>query len=131
MKRMLLTMKGHLRPYLSAAIPMHSVRLCYIKLIAEGLPNITLPTDRNIRTKVMPQVIWELDFPNCLANCETVSETVKKSNASQDHPKKPTRKNIHCWKLSKARSLNGLGALFMGGLSVGIRVAIYLPTLIL
>ena len=55
---------------------------------------------------------------------------MKKSNASQDQPRKPTQKNIHCWKSSRARSLNGLSTLFIGGLSVGIRVAIYLPTLI-
>lgn len=65
MNRMLFTTKGHLRPYLSAAIP---------KAIE--------PTERNISTSVMPQVMSFVVFPNSLARSETVSETVKKSKAS-------------------------------------------------
>ena len=80
-----------------------------------------------MRTRVMPHVIWEFSLSNCLASWGTVRETVKKSKASQDQAMKATAKNIHCWKLSKARSLNGLGALFMGGLSVDRRVAAYRP----
>ena len=40
-------MKGHFRPYRSAA-----------------MPNKTEPTDRNMRTSVMPQVMEAVDFPN-------------------------------------------------------------------
>ena len=36
MKRILLTMKGHLRPYRSAAIPMESVKICYIEWCCRG-----------------------------------------------------------------------------------------------
>lgn len=65
-------------------------------------------------------------FPNVFAKSVTVSETVKKSKASQLHAKNATRKNIHCWKLSSAKALIGLGALFMGGFSDETRVAMYL-----
>lgn len=65
MKRKLLTIKGHLRPYRSAAIP-----------------KMTDPTDRNMRTRVIPQVISVLVLPNVSARSSTVNETVKKSNAS-------------------------------------------------
>jgi hypothetical protein len=41
------------------------------------------PTDRNMSTRVMPQVISVLLRPNDLARSLTVSETVKKSKASQ------------------------------------------------
>lgn len=40
------------------------------------------PTERNISTSVMPHVISEIDLSNVLARSVTVSETVKKSNAS-------------------------------------------------
>ena len=66
-------------------------------------------------------------FPNCFARSGTVRETVKKSKASQVQAINPTRKNSHCWVLSMARSLNGLGALCMGGFRVEKRVARYLP----
>ena len=59
-------MKGHFRPYRSAAIP-----------------NRTAPTDRNMRTSVMPQVMSVVDLPNVLDKPLTVRETVKKSKASQ------------------------------------------------
>ena len=137
MKRTLLMMKGHFRPQRSAAIPVRTLisicspaRRC-TRVISRRLknqeigsiPNTTLPTDLNISTKVMPQVIWEFSLSNCFASCSTVNETVKKSNASQVQPAKPTRKNIHCWNLSIASSLSGFGALFIGGLRVGMRVA--------
>ena len=61
MNRILLTMKGHLRPYRSAAIP-----------------KIADPTDLNIRTSVMPQVIWVLLLLKVFARSVTVRETVKK-----------------------------------------------------
>jgi hypothetical protein len=54
------------------------------------------PTDRSISTRVMPQVMSVLVLSNVSASCSTVSETVKKSNASHVHAKKATRKNIHC-----------------------------------
>jgi hypothetical protein len=49
--------------------------------------------------------------------------------AYHDHAKKATRKKSHCWRLRRASSLNGLGALAMGGLSVVILVAAYLAML--
>src|SRR5271156_1491055 len=110
MKRMLFTIKGHLRPYRSAAIP-----------------KIVEPTDLNISTRVMPQVIWVLVFLNVWARSVTVRETVKKSNASQDQAKKATAKKSHCWRFSKARRRNGLATFSMGGFSVVIRVAAYRP----
>lgn len=67
-----------------------------------------------------------LVLPKVSAKSDTVSDTVKKSNASQLHAKKATRKNIHCWKFRSASALNGFGALFIGGFRDGMRVAIYL-----
>lgn len=65
MKSKLLMMNGHLRPYRSLAIP-----------------NAMDPTDRNMRTRVMPHVISVAVLPNSLARSLTVRETVKKSKAS-------------------------------------------------
>lgn len=88
MKSTLLIMNGHFRPHLSAARP---------KVIA--------PTDRNISTNVMPHVMSALDLPKSFARAVTVSETVKKSNASlgnissvfstvyKHHSPSPTRKS--------------------------------------
>lgn len=73
MKRMLFTTNGHLRPQRSDAIP-----------------NVMEPTDRSMRTRVIPQVISEIDLSNCLASWEVVKETVKKSKASHVQPKKAT-----------------------------------------
>lgn len=101
----LLTMNGHLRPYRSAANP---------KMI--------LPTDRNMSTRVIPQVISAFVLPNVSARFSTVSETVKKSKASHDQAKKATRKNIHCCRLSIRRSVMGLETLSCAGLSVVSRV---------
>jgi hypothetical protein len=47
---------------------------------------MTAPTDRNMSTRVMPQVMSVLDLSNCLARFVTVSDTVKKSKASQVYP---------------------------------------------
>lgn len=58
-------MKGHLRPHLSAA-----------------KPKVMAPTDRNIKTNVIPHVISAFDLPKSFASAVTVKETVKKSNAS-------------------------------------------------
>lgn len=66
MKSKLFTINGHLRPYRSAAIP-----------------NAMEPTDRNMSTSVMPQVMSVLDLPKSSLKSVTVSETVKKSKASQ------------------------------------------------
>lgn len=66
MKSRLLIMKGHFLPYRSAAIP-----------------NRTEPTDRNMRTSVMPQVMSVVDLSKVLDRPLTVRETVKKSKASQ------------------------------------------------
>jgi hypothetical protein len=63
---MLFTTKGHFLPYLSAAIP---------KRID--------PTERNISTRVIPQVISALVLPKSAAKSLTVKLTVKKSKASQ------------------------------------------------
>ena len=41
------------------------------------------PTDRNIRTSVMPHEISVLDLPKVSARSERVRLTVKKSKASQ------------------------------------------------
>lgn len=46
------------------------------------MPNMTDPTLRNISTRVIPHVMSVLDFPKAFASWGTVSETVKKSNAS-------------------------------------------------
>jgi hypothetical protein len=78
MNRMLLTTKGHFLPYLSAANP---------KIIA--------PTDRNISTRVIPQVISVFETSNCVAKSETVKLTVKKSKASQVYLILATRNS--CW----------------------------------
>ncbi len=99
------------------------------------------PTDRNIRTRVIPQVIWVVVLPKVSARSDTVSETVKKSKASQVYcllayaqdidmffltqAINPTKKKSHCLPLSIASRLKGLGALFIGGLRVVIRVAAY------
>ena len=66
MNRRLLTMKGHFRPYLSAASP-----------------KIIEPTDLNMRTNVIPHVMSVVVLSNSSARSETVRLTVKKSNASQ------------------------------------------------
>ena len=100
----------HFRPYLSAARP---------KVIA--------PTDRSMRTSVIPQVMSALVFLKVVASGVTTRDTVKKSNASQVHAKKATRKNIHCCKLSRANVLNGFAILRIGGFRLVIRVAAYLP----
>ena len=84
------------------------------------------PTDRNINTSVIPQVMSVLVFPKVSARSETVRETVKKSKASQDHAKKATRKNSHCLVLKRVSSLKGFSAFAMGGLRVEMRVARYL-----
>lgn len=44
--------------------------------------------------------------------------------------KNPTKKKSHCLPFSIARSLNGLGALCIGGFRVEKRVAAYSPTVI-
>jgi hypothetical protein len=41
------------------------------------------PTDLNIKTSVIPQVIWVFVLPKVSARSETVKLTVKKSKASQ------------------------------------------------
>lgn len=124
-------MKGHFRPYRSAA-----------------RPNMMDPTDLIIKTRVMPHVICVVDLSKVSARSATVRLTVKKSNASQDwsqlalrmrdrspgprtHAKNPTKKNNHCFVFSIIRSRIGLGALFIGGLRLEKRVATYVPTLIL
>jgi len=106
MNRTLLTTKGHLRPYLSAAIP-----------------KVTAPTDLNMSTSVIPHVISALVLPKVLARLETVSETVKKSKASHVQAMNPQRKKSHCWPLSRARSLNGFAMCSIGGLRVDTLVA--------
>ena len=55
---------------------------------------------------------------------------MKKSKASHDQARKATRKNSHCCVFSCRKREKGLGALFMGGLSVGMREATYWPMLI-
>ena len=40
------------------------------------------PTERNMRTRVMPHVMSVFVLPNCSAKSLTVRETVKKSKAS-------------------------------------------------
>lgn len=67
MKSKLFTIKGHLRPYLSLAIP-----------------NKIAPTDLNMRTKVIPHVMDVADLLNVSLSSSTVSETEKKSKESQD-----------------------------------------------
>ena len=136
MNMMLLTMNGHLRPYRSEAIP---------KRIA--------PTDRSIRTSVIPQVMSVVVMVRSLveklsARSLTVSETVKKSKASfvpcqrqygfarlqckhtQVQAMKATSQYIHCRVVSIPRSLMGFSTRSIGGLRVERRVARYLPTLI-
>lgn len=66
MNKTLLTMKGHFLPYRSAAIPKR-----------------ILPTDRNMSTSVMPQVMSVTDLSKVTARSLAVRETVKKSKASQ------------------------------------------------
>jgi hypothetical protein len=107
-------MNGHFLPYRSAA-----------------KPKMILPTDRSIKTRVIPHVMSAFVLSNDSANSVTVSETVKKSNASHDHAKKATRKKSHCWRLSMRRSVNGFGTLSCAGFSVVMRVAAYLPAVIL
>ena len=88
------------------------------------------PTDLNISTRVIPQVISVLLFLNVLARSVTVRETVKKSKASHVHAKKATAKKSHCWPLSWRRRRIGLGAFVMGGLRVVKRVPKYRAGLI-
>jgi len=57
---------------------------------------VMAPTDLNMRTRVIPQVISLLAFPNVLARFETVKETVKKSNASHVQAKNAMAKKVHC-----------------------------------
>lgn len=90
---------------------------------------MVLPTDLNMSTNVMPHVICAGVLWNSFDSWSTVRDTVKKSKASHDHARKATRKNSHCWVLSCRRSEKGLGALCMGGLRVGSRVAMYRPIL--
>lgn len=127
--KMLLATKGHLRPYRSAA-----------------KPKIIDPTDLNINTSVIPQVISVIETLNWAARSAVVKLTVKKSKASQVYPgvsatvsaaiqehtqaMNPMKKNAHWRLLSKRISLNGLGALFICGFRVEKRVAKYLPALI-
>lgn len=54
--------KGHFRPYRSLAIP-----------------KVMDPTDRNMRTRVIPHVISFLDLPKVSARSVTVNDTLKKS----------------------------------------------------
>ena len=67
MNRILLTTNGHFRPYRSAARP---------KMIE--------PTERNIRTNVIPHDICTLVLSKVSARSDKVKLTVKKSKASQD-----------------------------------------------
>ena len=85
------------------------------------------PTDRNINTSVMPQVISEVVLSNSSPSWEMVKDTVKKSKASQDQAMKAQRKKSHCCRFSSAKVLNGLGALAIGGFNVGSLVAKYRP----
>lgn len=66
-------MKGHFRPKRSAQ-----------------RPKINDPTDRNMRTSVIPQVICVFDLWKAAASGVTVKLTVKKSKASQHHPNQAT-----------------------------------------
>ncbi len=65
MKSKLFTTNGHLRPYRSLA--------------AE---NSALPNARVIRVRVSPQVMSAVEWPKVAARSLTVSDTVKKSKAS-------------------------------------------------
>lgn len=66
MNKRLLTIKGHFLPYRSAATPKR-----------------ILPTDLNMSTRVMPQVMSATDLSKVSAKSLAVRDTVKKSNASQ------------------------------------------------
>jgi hypothetical protein len=46
------------------------------------MPKMMEPTDRNMSMRVMPQVMSVFDLPKLSARSLTVSDTVKKSNAS-------------------------------------------------
>ena len=70
-------MNGHLRPYRSAAIP-----------------KIVEPTDLNISTSVMPQVMSLVVLSKVSARSATVNETVKKSKASHDQARKATKLSV-------------------------------------
>lgn len=89
MKRTLLATNGHLRPYLSAAIP---------KMMA--------PTDRNISTRVIPHVISVFDRSNVSARLVTVNETVKKSypiDLVRSASVKMRRRKTYCKRMSVLR----------------------------
>lgn len=48
-------------------------------VIHTAIPNMMAPTDRNIRTRVIPHVISVGLLLSAFASCVTVRETVKKS----------------------------------------------------
>jgi len=89
------------------------------------------PTERNMSTSVMPHVMSVVLLSNSSASSETVSDTVKKSKASQDQAMKATAKLSHCILLSWRSAVNGFGSFSMGGLSVVTRDTRYSPALIL
>lgn len=106
------------------------------------------PTDRNIKTSVIPHEIWAVDLLKVTARSEAVRLTVKKSNESQvytwsignliwgprvthTHARKPMRKKVHCFPFSIIRRRMGLGAPCIGGLRVEKRVRAYLLAVIL
>jgi hypothetical protein len=55
---------------------------------SDAIPKIMAPTDLNIRTSVIPQLISGIVLLNVLATSVVVNESVKKSNASQVQPRK-------------------------------------------
>lgn len=146
MKRILFTTNGHFRPYRSAAMPVQpsaveTYRFEEIKADRkESIPPsetlLTKSAGRRLihgvgellRTSVMPQVICAGVLLNSSDSSSTVSETVKKSKASQLQARKATRKNNHCCRLSSRNKAMGFGALFMGGFNDDSRVAKYLAT---
>lgn len=130
-------------------------RTAGMKVHGQDLPKIMAPTERSISTRVMPNVISFVDRSNVFSSPLIVNETVKKSNASLCHsdkrncarvharsidhhmpatyhvqPKKATKKKSHCCVFNRAKVLKGFGNGAKGGLSVGMRVLTYSPTLI-
>lgn len=71
----------------------------------------------------MPHVMSVLSLPKVSARSGTTRDTVKKSKASQVHAANATKKNSHCWRLSRPRVLKGFAMGRSGGFSEVRRVA--------
>lgn len=86
----------YLRPYLQSLVGMGKATTRVNGTYRSAmLPEKRAPTERSISVMVIPHVTAAGSLPKSLAISVAVRETVKKSNASQAHEKKPMPNKFH------------------------------------